>query len=277
MRPWGVRHPRGEVPASSIRVSPGGSGAPSCGPRLGVERVSFLSGGLANCSTEPGQNRLIRSRCGDNPHGADRLPNAAPDGFMTPFAAGHVRRMPRLAAGPFRYRRQADEYLDTTLHGASQSGGHLAVGPQPYVPGRRDPRRPPRAVHRRPVARGRGRSPRLPAQGRAQGADQLRQGAAGQLDPTGGLLSSFIDLNNLALARFSAADRRRIGVHTCPGGDRDSTHIADADCADLLPALFQLNAGNFCVTLAGDPDRTRVLAIIRGRASGCSSDRYGVA
>src|ERR1700683_3537307 len=27
------------------------------------------------------------------------LPNTAPDGFKIPFAAGHVRRMPRLTAG----------------------------------------------------------------------------------------------------------------------------------------------------------------------------------
>src|SRR4051794_32786324 len=29
------------------------------------------------------------------------LPNMAPDGFKIPFSAGHVRRMPRLTAGPF--------------------------------------------------------------------------------------------------------------------------------------------------------------------------------
>src|SRR4051794_30802244 len=28
------------------------------------------------------------------------LPNCAPDGFRIPFTAGHVRRMPRLIAGP---------------------------------------------------------------------------------------------------------------------------------------------------------------------------------
>ena len=36
-------------------------------------------------------------------------------------------------------------------------------------------------------------------------------------------------MNNLALSRFSAEDRQRIGVHTCPGGDRDSTHSGDVD------------------------------------------------
>src|SRR5688500_19195620 len=36
------------------------------------------------------------------------LPNTAPDGFAIPFAAGHTRRMPRLTAGPFRYRRSEE-------------------------------------------------------------------------------------------------------------------------------------------------------------------------
>src|ERR1700722_14407285 len=40
------------------------------------------------------------------------LPNTAPDGFKIPFSAGHVRRMPRLTAGPFRYKLSADRYLD---------------------------------------------------------------------------------------------------------------------------------------------------------------------
>ena len=84
-----------------------------------------------------------------------------------------------------------------------------------------------------------------------------------KIDPSGHLLHSFIDLNNLALARFSTEERQRIGIHTCPGGDRDSTHSADVDYAELLPSLFELNAGNFYVALAGEPDRVRVLKIIR--------------
>src|SRR5689334_11602258 len=43
------------------------------------------------------------------------LPNTAPDGFPIPFVAGHVRRMLRLTAGPFRYRQPADRYLDVAL------------------------------------------------------------------------------------------------------------------------------------------------------------------
>src|SRR5271169_1168846 len=40
------------------------------------------------------------------------MANTAPDGFKIPFSAGHVRRMPRLTAGPFRYKVYADRYLD---------------------------------------------------------------------------------------------------------------------------------------------------------------------
>jgi 5-methyltetrahydropteroyltriglutamate--homocysteine methyltransferase len=84
-----------------------------------------------------------------------------------------------------------------------------------------------------------------------------------KLDPTGNLLNSFIGLNNLALSRFTADERQRIGVHTCPGGDRDSTHSADVDYADLLPSLFELRLGNFFIALAGEKDRRYVLKMIR--------------
>ena len=76
-----------------------------------------------------------------------------------------------------------------------------------------------------------------------------------KIDPSGQLLHSFIDLNNLALSRFSTDERQTLGVHTCPGGDRDSTHSADVDYADLLPSLFQLRVGNFYIALAGERDR----------------------
>jgi 5-methyltetrahydropteroyltriglutamate--homocysteine methyltransferase len=84
-----------------------------------------------------------------------------------------------------------------------------------------------------------------------------------KIDPSGNLLSSFIDLNNFALSPFSPEERKRIGVHTCPGNDLDSTHSADVDYAELLPSLFELKAGNFYVALAGERDRRRVLKIIR--------------
>ncbi len=71
-----------------------------------------------------------------------------------------------------------------------------------------------------------------------------------------------MDLNNQVLERFSDEERARIGVHTCPGGDMDSTHSADVDYAQLLPDLFQLNVGNVYVEMAGEQDPGRVLDII---------------
>src|SRR5262249_6728551 len=39
------------------------------------------------------------------------LENLAPNGVMIPFADGHVRQLPRLTSGPFRFRTYADSYL----------------------------------------------------------------------------------------------------------------------------------------------------------------------
>ena len=195
------------------------------------------------------------------------LPNTAPDGFKIPFSAGHTRRMPRLTAGPFRYQRHADSYLDVALRYA-----HVPVKQAVISPSALSLMYP---------------ADEIPGYPREQFIDDLlrehetevrnclRKGAhkvqidftegrlAVKIDPSGDLLHSFIDLNNLALSRFSAEDRRRIGVHTCPGSDRDSTHSGDVDYAELLPSLFELKAGNFYIALAGETDRVRVLKIIR--------------
>jgi len=97
-----------------------------------------------------------------------------------------------------------------------------------------------------------------------------------KLDPTRRLLHSFIDLHNLVLERFSAEERKRIGVHTCPGADRHSTHSADVDYAELLPSLFELRATNFYVQLASEPHRKRVLKMIREHAKDAQRIFVGV-
>ena len=195
------------------------------------------------------------------------LPNTAPDGFRIPFSDGHTRRLPRLTRGPFRYRRHADTYLDIAMRYAHVPVKQAVISPS--------------ALSLMYPAEG------IPDYSREQFIDDLlrehetdirrclKMGAhkvqvdftEGRLavkpDPSGHLLNSFIDLNNLALSRFSAEERRRIGVHTCPGNDFHATHSADVDYAELLPSLFELKAGNFYVALAGEPDRRHVLKIIR--------------
>ncbi len=195
------------------------------------------------------------------------LPNTSPDGFRIPFTAGHTRRMPRLTAGPFRYKRYADSYLEIAKRYAHRPLKQAVISPSALslmypsegIPGYSreqfidDLLKEHEAEIRRCFAQG----------AHKVQVDFTEGRLAMKIDPTGQLLHSFIDLNNLALSRFSAADRQRIGVHTCPGGDRDSTHSADVDYAELLPGLFQLRAGNFYIALAGEPDHAHVLEIIR--------------
>ena len=78
------------------------------------------------------------------------MPNTAPDGFKIPFSAGHVRRMLRLTAGPFRYRRHADSYLDVALKYASKPVKQAVISPSALslmYPREEIPGYPPRAVH----------------------------------------------------------------------------------------------------------------------------------
>jgi len=200
-------------------------------------------------------------------YSVDGLANAAPDGFRIPFAAGHTRRMPRLTKGPFRYRRYADSYLDVALRQARVPVKQAVISPSALSlmypeEGIADYSREQfiddlLREHETEVRRCLDKGAHIVQ------IDFTEARLAMKIDPTGHLLNSFIDLNNLALSRFSAADRTRIGVHTCPGGDRDSTHSADVDYASLLPSLFELKAGSFYVALTGERDRARVLAMIR--------------
>lgn len=195
------------------------------------------------------------------------LPNTQPDGFKIPFAAGHTRRMLRLTSGPFRYKRYADSYLEKAMRHAHRPVKQAVISPSALS-----------LMYPADGIRGYSREEFIDDLLREHETEVrrcLEKGAhnvqvdftegrlAMKVDPSGHLLNSFIDLNNLALSRFSPEDRARIGVHTCPGGDRDSTHSADVDYAELLPRLFELKAGNFYVALAGEKDRERVLKIIR--------------
>jgi 5-methyltetrahydropteroyltriglutamate--homocysteine methyltransferase len=195
------------------------------------------------------------------------LPNLAPDGAVIPFADGHTRQLPRLTAGPFRYAVHAASYVQTArrhthrpLKQAVISASALSLlYPQDGLP------RYPREAFLADLANEAERDIRGCLD---QGAfcvqiDFTEGRLALKLDPSGNLLNSFIDLNNQVLNRFTAAERKRIGVHTCPGGDRDSTHSADVDYLGLLPSLLRLSAGRFYIQLASEADRRRVLKAVQ--------------
>lgn len=196
-----------------------------------------------------------------------RLTNLAPDGVIIPFADGHTRQLPRLTAGPFRYGAHVDTYLKAAhnytrlpLKQAVISASAISLlYPADGISGY--PREAFLAdlIHEAEAdIRG-----ALHAGARVVQIDFTEGRLSLKLDPSGGLLRSFIALNNQVLDRFNAEERQRIGVHVCPGGDHDSTHSADVDYAALLPDLFQLNVGRFYLQMASEPDRKRVLAVVK--------------
>lgn len=193
------------------------------------------------------------------------LENMEPDGFRLQFT-NHHRMWPRLASGPFRYARSADTFLAEALRHATRPVKQAVIAPSALslmypdtdLPGysRDEYLGAVLAEHEREVRAC------LALGAHTVQVDFTEGRLATKLDPSGALLNSFITLNNLALDRFSNEDRDRIGVHTCPGGDRDSTHSADVDYAELLPSLFELRAGRFFIALAREKDRERVLQLI---------------
>jgi 5-methyltetrahydropteroyltriglutamate--homocysteine methyltransferase len=202
-------------------------------------------------------------------HGLETL---APDGVVIPFADGHHRQLPRLTAAPFRYQVHADQYLE-----AAQRYAHVPVKQAVISASALSLLYPPDGIE------GYSRNAFLEDLVDETATDIrgcLEKGAhvvqidftegrlSVKLDPSKGLLNAFIDLNNRVLDRFTPEERERIGVHTCPGGDQDSTHSADVDYSELLPALFTLRARNFYIQMASEADRTRALRIIREASSG---------
>ncbi|MDT7806085.1 MAG: 5-methyltetrahydropteroyltriglutamate--homocysteine methyltransferase [Actinomycetota bacterium] len=200
------------------------------------------------------------------------LTDLAPDGVVIPFADGHTRQLPRLTAGPFRYATHADSYLtrakaltDKPVKQAVIAASAISlVYPGDGIEGYSQEQfiadlvDEAEADIRRSLA---------------AGADSVQidftEGRLSlKLDPSGGLLRQFVDLNNAVLDRFTAEERAKIGVHTCPGGDQDSVHSLDVDYADLLPSLFDLKAGRFFVQLASEAEPARALEVIKANLKG---------
>jgi 5-methyltetrahydropteroyltriglutamate--homocysteine methyltransferase len=197
------------------------------------------------------------------------LKNLAPGGVTIPFRDGHTRQLPVLTSGPFRYAAFAATYLEGARKHArvpvkqaviSASALSLLYPPGGIADYSREEFLEDLADEAETDIR------RCLAGGASVQIDFTEGRLCIKLDPSKGLLDAFVDLNNRVLERFSDSERRHIGVHTCPGGDRDSTHSADVDYAELLPALFRLKVSHFFVQLSSEPDRPRALEILASHA-----------
>lgn len=204
--------------------------------------------------------------------------------YFAIFADGHHRQLPRLTGGPFRYKTFASDLLQKSIKYAHKPMKQAVIAPSMLallyplhdeIPGySRDQFEEDLCNETEKDIR------QAFAAGAARVSVDFTEGRlATRADPrnpwTGvGMLPHFIELNNRVLNRFTAEERARIGVHTCPGGDRDSVHSADVPYNNLLPSLFQINAGYFLIQLASERDKDPVYESI-GKHS--RDDANGVA
>lgn len=158
------------------------------------------------------------------------LSNLAADGVVIPFADGHTRQLPKLTAGPFRYGTRASSYLKAAQRFAHKPLKQAVISasalsllyPQEGLPG----------YSREAFLAD------LVAEAEQDIRECLKAGAACvqidftegrlalKLDPSGGLLNSFVDLNN----RVSS------GSHRKSGGTSESIPVPEATA---IPPIAQ--------------------------------------
>ena len=199
--------------------------------------------------------------------------NLAGDGqYFAIFADGHHRQLPRLTGGPFRYKSFAADALKQSIKLAKKPMKQAVIAPSmlallypldSVVPGysreqflsdlcdecEKD--------IRKAFDAGAARVSIDFTEGRLACRNDSRNPWTGRK-----MLGSFIELNNRVINRFTAEERKKIGIHTCPGGDCDSVHSADVPYAELLPSMFQMNAGYFLIQLASERQKEPVYKML---------------
>ena len=192
--------------------------------------------------------------------------------YFAIFADGHNRQLPRLTGGPFRYKTYAADTLAKSIVYATKPMKQAVIAPSMlallYPLNDEVPGYTREAFEADLVDECEKDIRKAFAAGAARVSIDFTEGRlATRADPrnpwTGaGMLPHFIELNNRVLARFSPDERVNIGIYTCPGGDRDSVHSADVPYSDLLPSLFQMNAGYFLIQFASEREKDPVLELI---------------
>ena len=188
--------------------------------------------------------------------------------YFAIFTDGHHRQLPRLTGGPFRYKTYASQYVEKAKKMTKKPLKQAVIAPSMLallypldneIKGYTRTQFYDDLVNecekdiRQAFAAGAKRVSIDFTEGRLACRNDPKNPWTGR-----GMLSGFIDLNNRVLDRFKPAQRKNIGVHTCPGGDCDSTHSADVDYAELLPSMFKINAGYFLMQLSSEKDKEKV-------------------
>ncbi len=196
----------------------------------------------------------------------DGLENLAPDGVVIPFDDGHTRQLPRLTSGPFKYGLYAGSYLPRAKRYATKPLKQAVISASAMS-----------LLYPQDGLAGYSQSDfidDLVTHAVADIRSCFDHGAhvvqvdftegrlAVKLDPSKGLLKQFVDINNQVFSAFTSEERQRIGVHTCPGGDHNSTHSADVDYGEVIPVLMDLDVGSFYMQMASEDKPEYALSII---------------
>jgi methionine synthase II (cobalamin-independent) len=199
--------------------------------------------------------------------------NLAGDGqFFAIFDDGHHRQLPRLTGGPFRYKTFAREFVEKNKQDASNPVKQAVISPSMMMllyPLEEEIDGYPREEFlddvvdevekdiRGAFEAGAERVSIDFTEGRLANKNDSRNPWTGK-----DMLQDFIDLNNRVLDRFSAEERKNIGIHTCPGGDNDSVHSKEVPYEKLLTKMFQMNAGYFLIQCASEEDKETVYRLV---------------
>jgi len=195
--------------------------------------------------------------------------NLAGDGqFFAIFDDGHHRQLPRLTGGPFKYKTFASEFVEKNRQIASKPVKQAVISPSMMMllyPLEEELEGYSREQFlsdvvdecekdiRKCFAAGAERVSIDFTEGRLANKNDSRNPWTGK-----DMLQEFIDLNNRVLDRFSAEERKNIGIHTCPGGDCDSVHSKEVPYEKLLNHMFDINAGYFLIQCSSEDDKESV-------------------
>jgi methionine synthase II (cobalamin-independent) len=235
---------------------------------LGVKRLE-ATGETYVTDGEQRESSFATYPITDTLAGTGLAENLAGDGqYFAIFDDGHQRQLPRLTKGPFRYKTFASEFVEKNKAIASKPLKQAVISPsmmmllyplEVEIPGY------PRTQFlddvcdevekdiRQCFAAGAVRVSIDFTEGRIANKNDARNPWTGK-----NMLQEFVDLNNRVLNRFSAEERRNIGVHTCPGGDCDSVHSKEVPYEVLLERMFLMNAGYFLIQCASEEDKESV-------------------
>jgi methionine synthase II (cobalamin-independent) len=199
--------------------------------------------------------------------------NLAGDGqFFAIFDVGHHRQLPRLTGGPFRYKRYASEFVKKNKAIATKPVKQAVIAPsmmmllyplEEQLPGYSREQFLDDVINeaekdvRECFAAGAARVSVDFTEGRLANKNDARNPWTNK-----NMLQEFIDLNNRLFDRFTAEERRNIGLHTCPGGDCDSVHSKEVPYELLLSHMFEINAGYFLIQCASEEDREEVYRLV---------------